>query len=322
MKSRIYLRLFIFLSLIGFAFGQTQVGGIISSNSTWSFSNSPYLVTGNILIQEGVTLTIEPGVIVKLQNDNVIVVKGELIARGTDGNEITFTSNESSPAAGDWGKIHFNDESVDASFIESSYNSGSILEHCIIEYATIGLDLDHSSPFVQYTEIRHNSEFGIITIQETSSLTPEPTFLWVNNCDIHHNRVGAKISKGAGFIDADILFDYNNIHNNGSDQCSSSNEAKCGGIFVNAGTISNNTIKNNTGINGNALEHPGAGVNASGGIISNNIISGNKFGFASVWFRDVEAVNNVISDSSGLAVIIEGPSDFTGNTIFRKVDDE
>ena len=55
-----------FLFLFSFLFG-TNVSGVISSNTTWSLANSPYLVTGNVLVNEGVTLSIEPGVIVKIE---------------------------------------------------------------------------------------------------------------------------------------------------------------------------------------------------------------------------------------------------------------
>ena len=42
----------------------TDVSGNISSNTTWSLANSPYIVTGHILVPSGVTLTIEAGVTV------------------------------------------------------------------------------------------------------------------------------------------------------------------------------------------------------------------------------------------------------------------
>ena len=46
----------------------TDVSGTISSNTTWSLANSPYVVTGNILVNSGVTLTIEAGVTIKFDS--------------------------------------------------------------------------------------------------------------------------------------------------------------------------------------------------------------------------------------------------------------
>ena len=44
----------------------TSVSGIINSDTTWTRTNSPYSLTGNILVSNGVTLTIEMGVTVNL----------------------------------------------------------------------------------------------------------------------------------------------------------------------------------------------------------------------------------------------------------------
>ena len=40
----------------------TDVSGTLSSDTTWSASGSPYVVTGSVLVSEGVKLTVEAGV--------------------------------------------------------------------------------------------------------------------------------------------------------------------------------------------------------------------------------------------------------------------
>jgi ABC-type dipeptide/oligopeptide/nickel transport system permease subunit len=37
----------------------TDVGGMISTNTTWDLAGSPYIVLAPVLVVEGVTLTIE-----------------------------------------------------------------------------------------------------------------------------------------------------------------------------------------------------------------------------------------------------------------------
>ena len=72
----------------------TDVSGTISADMTWNLAGSPYVVTGSILVEKAVTLTIEPGVKVKFNADKSMQISGELIARGTGNNKITFTSNQ------------------------------------------------------------------------------------------------------------------------------------------------------------------------------------------------------------------------------------
>jgi hypothetical protein len=65
----------------------TQVSGIIGSDTLWTPSGSPYVLTGNTLVAQGVTMTIQPGVTVNL-GDYYIQVNGTLSARGTSDNPV------------------------------------------------------------------------------------------------------------------------------------------------------------------------------------------------------------------------------------------
>ena len=73
----------------------TEVKGIISSDTTWSFKNSPYIVVDNIFIEENVTLMIEPKVEVRFDRAKYIQIMGNLKAIGTKDNPIIFTSHYS-----------------------------------------------------------------------------------------------------------------------------------------------------------------------------------------------------------------------------------
>lgn len=67
----------------------TDVNGVINSDKTWTKANSPYSLTGPVAVNSGVTLTIEAGTAVNL-NDYYIQVNGTLIAKGTSTNLINF----------------------------------------------------------------------------------------------------------------------------------------------------------------------------------------------------------------------------------------
>jgi hypothetical protein len=76
----------------------------LNTNTTWSLPNSPYIIDGNVSVASGVTLTIDPGVIVKFNGSTRwLNVNGTLHAVGTPLNRITFTSIQDDSVGGDDG---------------------------------------------------------------------------------------------------------------------------------------------------------------------------------------------------------------------------
>lgn len=116
------------------------VGGTRTTDETWDSTTVTYVVLGDITVPQGVTLTVRPGVVVKLASRTSIFVQGALSARGTPGAFATFTSlqddstggdsdadgTETPPGPQDWGWIQFEDNSID---------SVSAIEYSIIRYA-------------------------------------------------------------------------------------------------------------------------------------------------------------------------------------------
>lgn len=145
-------------------YSQTNVSGLISKDTTWRKSNSPYIVTGNIMVSEGVTLTIEPGVTVKFDASKVLQINGTLIARGKINDTIRFTSNKTIPAKGDWGYVYLTQLSKSAAFDQNgNYASGSIFEYSIIEYAgslsnqdVNAVSLESAGPYINHCIFRSN----------------------------------------------------------------------------------------------------------------------------------------------------------------------
>jgi len=96
------------LLFVKFLAGQTPVSGGIYSTTTWPLSNSPYLMTGNIVVFPGVTLNIEPGVEVRVASDSISGVGFYLESRGTvnmigqPGLPIQFRSDQDTTTVGDW----------------------------------------------------------------------------------------------------------------------------------------------------------------------------------------------------------------------------
>jgi len=101
------------------AFTQTNVSG--DQSGTWTFENSPYLVTGHVTVPSGQILNIEPGVEVNFQGHFKFNVFGNLQAIGTEGAMILFTTD--TPVTG-WGGLR-----VDT-------NDTIELEYCRIEHGS------------------------------------------------------------------------------------------------------------------------------------------------------------------------------------------
>lgn len=117
------------------------VPGVLTQEVVWYKANSPYLVSGDIIIDSSGLLRIEPGVEVLFdQYDSLrlndptrteIIVNGGLIAKGELYQPIVFSSNRSSPQKGDWKGIIFNKS--DQNFSEISW--------AIINYADIAVTI-------------------------------------------------------------------------------------------------------------------------------------------------------------------------------------
>jgi predicted outer membrane repeat protein len=117
--------------LTTFTFGQTDISGAISSNTTWDVSGSPYTISGNTAIMDGVTLTISPGVTVLFTQDVYLkALSGStLIAQGTESDSIYFTTTNI--VTNTFG-VEFDIGAVGTSTnADTSYISGSVFEYCV-----------------------------------------------------------------------------------------------------------------------------------------------------------------------------------------------
>ncbi len=80
----------------------THVGGVIASNESWGPAGNPYVLTDDVTVAEGVTLTLLPGVVVKADSaKRELIVLGRLTASATAVHPIVLTSYKDDAAHGD-----------------------------------------------------------------------------------------------------------------------------------------------------------------------------------------------------------------------------
>ena len=229
----------------------TVVSGPMSEDTVWTLANSPYLVTGDVTVNEGVTLTIEPGVkVMFLANsddqqsglssyESELTVYGTLVAQGTSANRIVFTSSDRNPEPYDWGGIRFS-------------NGEGTVEHCQIEYGDYGIYLQNASPTISSNIISNNPLFGIGCVD--------------SNPLIEGNTISNNNSDGIYCDRSSPMIDNNQISNNNGRgiNCSSNNVSTYA-----SPEISNNTISgNHYGIYCQYYSTPS---------ITNNTISDNRY---------------------------------------------
>ncbi len=113
--------------------------GSLGASSEW-LDDYLYIVFGDITVPHDMSLTLEPGVLMKFTADDNMTVNGQLIASGILGDEIVFTSHKddeyggdtnldgvSTGVPGDWSYIMFDNT-----------NPGCTMQHCIVRYAGQG----------------------------------------------------------------------------------------------------------------------------------------------------------------------------------------
>ncbi|MFZ4548557.1 MAG: right-handed parallel beta-helix repeat-containing protein, partial [Bacteroidales bacterium] len=233
------------------------VGGELTSDATYFPANNPYIVTQDLNIAVGITLTILPGVELLFESGTGLISNGTLIALGTSDQKIKFSARSENPAMGQWSGILFN--KAKSSFDDSTYISGSVISHAIISKANYSITLDQYSTLLIENSLIEQCAFGINIL--------ESGYNTIRNCTIDQCNFAIFIAKG--YYNAG-----NNIYGNTISKC---NDV---GVFINSDAThsQNNIISNNTitacsiGLHiGNYSNH-GPGYNT----ISGNTFNGNK----------------------------------------------
>ena len=166
----------------------------LTEKVTWVNLKVPFTIKASYLeIDDGGSLTIEPGVTVQFAENSYLSVgyisEGKLVAEGTAEEPIIFTSAMNDKYPGDWGNIRFYEYA----------SAGCILDHCKILY---GGD-DGNSLYLYYCDAK-------VTIQNCEIAYSDGYGIYVNNASptmsnntYHDNKDGNKIN-GTEYLDSEM----------------------------------------------------------------------------------------------------------------------
>lgn len=155
------------------AWGATPITGPITSNTSWSASGSPYVLSGDVQVQNGAHLDIAAGVTVQMNAGAALTISsGTLTATGTAADPIIVTSASTTPARGDWQALTF---SIGAS-------SDSILSHVNLRYGH-GVVIEAGSP--TFNDVTFENNIGAAITLADLGASPRGSGLGASGNDIN-----------------------------------------------------------------------------------------------------------------------------------------
>ncbi len=256
--------------------------GVLPEDRTCGPSGNPWLVAQDLIIPEGITLTILPGTILKVYEGAGIQIEGGvLFAEGTSLNPIIFELNN--PGNNNtWNGFDF----VHSKTIldgNDNYLSGSLFKHVRILNAVPAISLSDTSILVteNVNILSDNHEgYGVHLISGSRLLINQSRInsytygMFIDDCDSNHilNTEISDCDMGI-FFAANSISRYNRIENNFL------NNNLNVGLFI---SVSESGIQFNK-VSGNSISNNGIGLYIGNGgdndsgfnLISNNIISNN-----------------------------------------------
>lgn len=168
---------------------------VINRDTVWS---GYIIIKGTLHVARNATLTVTPGTVVMFRKidldrdgvgDSKITVGGRLVAEGTPGNMIRFTSAEDRPDKMDWAYLLF--------FVSGEE---SLVKYCVFEYAFTGVQVHFSKTVITDSVFTKNHEgirFGRAVLR-------------IEHNDIHDNAYGIRHTR----LEGPVEIAYNNIRDN------------------------------------------------------------------------------------------------------------
>jgi len=291
-------------------------------SGTWIKANSPYQIEGDITIDSGDTLTIEPGVTIEFQGYYKLTINGEIFAVGAENDTILFTVNDPSDfdtyldsTAGSWNGIEFYNNKDSSVFDCCKFQYGKAFDLDPDEYHDDEGGVFYTHTFVDKLVIIRCCFYYNYAESGGGALGTRDSDFLVEKCRFTYNRAGSFGGAifGSGGQKHKVYRNYfaHNQSNNGGAICFLGgsefdiaenvliyNTASYGGaIYIQAATfkLTNNIITNNHSANfGGAIYCNSTSYSV---IAGNLIVNNTSDGFGGGLYlktTDPRLINNTI----------------------------
>ena len=271
--------------------------GTLSRDETWS---GIVQVTETVIVPEGVTLTIEPGTIIRFAHNRekeylltlnnyfdwpkqALLVRGTLISVGSPDNLIIFTSDASEPRGADWRGIIFN------SMLPRPVNT-SIIKYSIIEYAhkSIMIATASQSPVIVENNIIRFADQ--VFLKDCKVIL----FLCFGSPELEGGSGITYWSGKSPIVRGNIM--YSNI-------CAIEDTGSGAPVFE------NNVACFNIDYNQKVLGSNGVRTDNKNSVFRNNLLCGNDFGVEFNWGSKAVVENNIIIWNDAGLDLLQAPSE-------------
>lgn len=238
--------------------GYPEISGHVTQDTTWT--HSWIQITGNLTVDAGATLTINPGTKVDFNGYYKLIVEGVILAEGTETDSIIFTTDD--PATGYHGIRFESNSSTDSSkfsYCKFEYGKATGASYEATGGAIYSNGFDLIS--IENCSFYNNSATGGGAIYLRNAASP----VIINNKFINNdggNYFGGAVTIEAG-SNAKII---NNLFSNNT-----SRDGGAVGIFSNIEFTNNSIVNNSATSNGGGICIYGTNTT----VIKNCIIYGN-----------------------------------------------
>lgn len=183
----------------------------LTANTTLTTTRSPYIITGTFTVPNNITLTLDPGVIIKMYNtSSVFTVNGSIMAGGTSTAPVVFTSfhdddcgitggcrdtnvnaSATAPAGGDWASVKVSSTAASSTFSYTTFRYGGLEDASSAHWAN--LRIENASTTIRDSIIEKSRTYGIWLKNASGGVIAQNTIR-------ENNRTIAGQTPGTGIV--------------------------------------------------------------------------------------------------------------------------